>query len=69
MIAARGFGLHSCPQAAWAYHHDVVRATIPLDDTEKVVCGIALGHEDTDEPANALQTVREPVDRFAVFHE
>jgi nitroreductase len=69
LIAARGFGLHSCPQAAWAYHHDVVRATIPLDDTEKVVCGIALGYEDTSEPANALVTVREPVERFAVFHE
>ena len=69
MIAARGFGLHSCAQAAWAYHHDVVRAAIPLADTEKVVCGIALGHEDTREPANALRTEREPLASFVNFHD
>lgn len=69
LVAARGIGLHTCPQAAWAYHHDVVRAAIPLLDHEKVVCGIALGYEDTAEPANALKTEREPLDRFVVFHD
>ena len=69
LIAARGFGLHSCAQAAWAYHHDVVREAIPLLDHEKVVCGVALGYEDTTEPANALKTEREPLDRFVEFHD
>lgn len=69
MIAARGLGLHTCAQAAWAYHHDVVRAAIPLADNEKVVCGIALGHEDPDEPANALRTEREPLANFVTFHD
>ncbi|MBM3482303.1 MAG: nitroreductase [Alphaproteobacteria bacterium] len=68
MIAARGLGLHSCPQAAWAYHHDLVRQAIPLPDNEKVVCGVAIGHEDTDEPANRLRTEREPLERYTTFH-
>ncbi len=69
MIAARGLRLHSCAQAAWAYHHDVVRAAIPLADTEKVFCGIALGHEDSNEPANAFRTDREPLDTFVTYHD
>jgi nitroreductase len=68
LIAARGLGLHSCAQAAWAYHHDVVRQAIPLPDSEKVVCGIALGYEDPAEPANRLRTEREPLERFVAFH-
>lgn len=68
LIAARGFGLHSCAQAAWAYHHDLVRKAIPLADNEKVVCGIAIGYEDTDEPANRLRTEREPIETYTMFH-
>jgi len=34
-----------------------------------VVCGMALGHADPAEPANALRTVREGVDAFTIFLE
>jgi hypothetical protein len=33
-----------------------------------VVCGVALGHEDTAAPENALRTERAPVSEFAAFH-
>ena len=67
MLAARGLGLHTCPQAAWAYHHDVVREVLRLPANELVVCGLALGYEDETAPENRLRTAREPVDAFTTF--
>ena len=46
MIAARGHGLHTCPQAALATYHPVVRRHLSIPDEEMVICGIALGYED-----------------------
>jgi nitroreductase len=68
MLAARGKGLHSCPQAAFAWYHDVVRQHVPLPPEHLLVCGIALGHEDPEAAVNTLATPREPVRTFASFH-
>jgi nitroreductase len=68
LLAARGQGLHTCAQAAFAWYHQVIRAHLPLADNDILVCGIALGHEDRDAPENSLETPREPVERFASFH-
>jgi len=65
MIAARGYGLDTCPQQAFARYHKVIRKHLEIPESQIVVCGMALGHADPNEPANQLQTVREPVDRFA----
>jgi len=67
MLAARGFGLETCPQAAWVYHHKAVRDLLPIPPDEELVCGMALGYENPDEPANRLVTEREPVTGFATF--
>lgn len=68
LLAARGQGLHTCAQAAFAWYHQVIRAHLPLADNDILVCGIALGHEDRDAPENSLETPREPVESFASFH-
>jgi nitroreductase len=67
MIAARGAGLHTCPQAAWAKFHTVIREVLDIPETEEIVCGMSLGYEDESAPENALRTDREPVSSFAVF--
>jgi nitroreductase len=67
MIAARAFGLHTCPQAAFTPFHRIVRRHLAIPDSEILLCGMALGEIDVDEPANALQTEREPVERFTRF--
>jgi nitroreductase len=67
MLAARGYGLHTCPQAAWIYYHDIVRRVLGLPDSELVVCGMCLGYQDTAAPASALETERAAVDDFATF--
>lgn len=67
LVAARGFGLHTCPQQAFAQYHRLIRAELDIPESEVVVCGVALGYEDTDAPENKLMTEREPVSAFATF--
>ena len=68
MLAARSEGLHTCPQAAFAWYHPIVRKHLPLADEHILVCGISLGHEDEQAPENSLRTLRAPVESFASFH-
>jgi nitroreductase len=67
LLAARGQGLHTCAQAAFAWYHQVVRRHVPLADNDILVCGIALGHEDREAPESMMETSREPVTNFASF--
>jgi len=67
MIAARGRGLDTCPQQAFAAYHAIIRAQLKLPENEMVVCGMSLGHEDTSAIANQLKTERAAVAEFAVF--
>ncbi len=67
MVAARGHGLHTCPQAAWVGYHKVLRELLAIPEDQAFVCGMSLGYEDRSAPENRLETVREPVDEFAKF--
>ncbi len=68
MIAARGQGLDTCPQAAWVHFHRVVLDVLEIPDTEEVVCGMALGYADESAIENTRATEREPVSGFTTFH-
>ena len=68
MIAARGAGLDTCPQAAFANYHAIIRDELAIPADEILVCGMALGHEDKSEKANELVSPREPVAAFTIFH-
>ena len=68
MIAARGRGLDTCPQAAFTQFHRVIKRELQLSDDEMVVCGMALGVADHSAVANRLTTARATVDEFAKFH-
>jgi nitroreductase len=68
MVAARGRGLDTCPQAAFTQFHRVIARELGLGDHEMVVCGMALGVADPDAVANRLTTARATVDEFTKFH-
>lgn len=68
MLAARGFGLDTCPQAAIASAHTVLRRELQIPQQEIVVCGMSLGYARADAIENTLVTEREPVTRFARFY-
>lgn len=68
MIAARGRGLHTCPQQAFSRFHRIIAEVLGLPATERVLCGMALGYADPEAPVNRLETEREPVEGFTTFH-
>jgi nitroreductase len=67
MLLAREAGLHTCPQAAWADYHRVVRDVLPINDDEVVVCGLTIGYADSSAIENSLVTERVSADDFAHF--
>jgi nitroreductase len=69
MLAACEEGLATCPQAALGEYPDIVRDVLQVSDDYIVLCGMALGHEDTSAPVNNYRTPREPVAGFTRFHD
>lgn len=67
-MAAVDAGLATCALGALAYHADVVQESLRLPAGEMVVCGIALGYEDPDAPANRTRTTRAALSDYAEFH-
>ena len=67
MVAARGRGLDTCPQAAFTPFHRLITEAIGIPDDQQLVCGMSLGWRDPDAIENTLITEREPVARFARF--
>ena len=64
MLAARGFGLETCPQAAMAEYPDIVRNILGYPESLHLICGIAIGHADHEHRVNSYRTEREPVESF-----
>jgi nitroreductase len=69
MVAARGHGLHTCPQAAWNGFAKIILPHIGAGDSEMLVCGMALGYANPDEPVNGFHTPRESVQSFTTWLE
>ena len=69
MVAARGRGLDTCPQAAFTQYHTIIEEQLGIPDSEMVVCGMALGYADTTKVENSLITAREPVSGFTRYFE
>jgi nitroreductase len=69
MVAARGRGLDTCPQAAFTPFHRLIEEHLELPATEMVVCGMSLGHADPAALENSLVTERVPPSGFARFHD
>ncbi len=64
MVAARGRGLHTCPQAAWNGFAKIIMPHIGAGAGEMLVCGMALGYADAQAPVNGFVTPRVPMAEF-----
>ncbi len=69
MVAARGRGLATCPQAAFTQYHRIITSQLDIPSSEMVVCGMALGYADLSKIENTLETAREPVSGFTRYFE
>ena len=67
MVAARQFGLETCPQAAWMSFWEVLQRRIGIPPEQTVVCGMALGYPDPDAKVNTFTPDRIPLSEFVTF--
>ena len=58
MLAAQALGIATIPQAALAFHAELVRKHFGLGDDRRVVCGISFGYPDRAHKANSYRTNR-----------
>lgn len=66
-VAARARGLDTCHMAVFAQFAGTIRGLLGLEHNDVVVCGVAIGHEDTEWLANRLRTDRVPATGFTDF--
>jgi nitroreductase len=67
MVAARGHGLHTCPQASFNQFHRIIAEHLGIPDKETMVCGMSLGYADEDAIEFTLTTERAPLEQWATF--
>jgi nitroreductase len=67
MVAARGHGLHTCPQAAWNGFSKIILPHIGAGADEMLVCGMALGYADESAVVNTFHTPRVSAEDFTTW--
>jgi len=67
MVAARGEGLDTCPQAAWNDYAKIILPSIGAKENEMLVCGMALGYANKDEVVNTFITPRVTAEDFTTW--
>ena len=69
MLAAVEEGLATCPQAALGEYPEIVKTALGYSEDAILLCGMALGYEDTQAKVNSYRTMREPVDSYTRFFD
>ncbi|MDB5937786.1 MAG: nitroreductase [Polaromonas sp.] len=67
MVAARGHGLHTCPQAAWNGFARIIMPHIGAGECEMLVCGMSLGYADESALVNTFRTPRVSAAEFTTW--
>jgi nitroreductase len=65
---ARGYGLDTCPQEAWARLYDTVGDFLNLPPDQMLFCGMAIGYGDRKHKANDFRSPRAPLGEFCNFY-
>lgn len=69
MLMATELGLATCPQAALAEYPEAVKPILGYPQDSVLLCGMALGYEDSSALVNSYRTTREEVKTFTKFFE
>ena len=67
MLAAKGFGLDTCPQAAWIPYQKPVFKHLGIPADQSLVSGLALGYADPAAIENTLVSDREALTNVAHY--
>lgn len=69
MLAATAAGVATIAQAALASWPDILRQHLDIPLERRIVCGISIGFEDSEHPANAFRTTRAPLEEVLRWME
>ncbi len=69
MVAARGRGLHTCPQAAWNGFAKIILPHIGAGPNEMLVCGMSLGYADENAHVNTYRSPRVASSEFTKWRD
>jgi nitroreductase len=67
-LLARGHGLDTCPQEAWARLYDTVGEFLKIPPHEMLFCGVAIGYGDRKHKANDFRSPRADLPEFCKFY-
>ena len=67
MLAAVEKGLATCPQAALGEYPEIVKQELGYREDMVLICGMAVGYEDTEALVNSYRTERLELDEFVQF--
>jgi nitroreductase len=68
MLSALEHGLSTCPQASLSEYPKIIKETLGYPQESILVCGMALGYEDTSAAINSYRTPREDIESFTRFY-
>lgn len=64
MLLAVEKGLATCPQECWAVYPNTVEGFLGTPPERMLFCGVAIGYEDPEEPANRTRAPRAPEEEW-----
>lgn len=62
-------GLGTCVEVSVAGYPEVLRSELGIQEELDILCGVAIGLEDKEFPANLLKIPRQPIENNVVFLE
>ena len=65
---ARGYGLDTCPQEAWARLYDTVGEFLKMPPEQMLFCAMAIGYGDRKHKANDFRSPRAELREFCKFY-
>ena len=65
---ARGYGLDTCPQEAWARLYQIVGPFVKIPPEQMLFCGMAIGYGDHGHPTNSFRSPRAELGEFCKFY-
>lgn len=68
MLVAKGFGLDTCPQAAWVPHQEPIFRHLGIPEDQDLVTGMSLGYADPTAKENTLISEREDLANVVHYH-
>ncbi len=69
MLLAEEEDLATCPQQALAEYPDIVKKELLMEEGILLLCGMAVGYEDSDAPVNSYRTPRADLGEFTAFFD